>query len=270
MGRGRGRGGGGPQADNTSNGPDLYEAFQWDIKRVTNDGASFGLSTGSHDVVVAVIDTGIYPEHPDLSDNLLPGSQNFVPAGGFLDLEPYETGDPDDFMDRHGHGTHVAGAVAANGRILGVGPDLGFRAYKVFGASSAFSEWIWAAIIAAADDGVDVINMSLGGLSVMGQVFLIDPDTGEKLAPLGNDSAIYVGWLRAVQYASQRDVIVVSSAGNTGLSATRKTEHTEMLNDFWAEVGLPFMAEGATFVTPAGLPEVVSVSATGPDETLAS
>lgn len=52
--------------------------LQWDIKRITNNGESYKLGTGSHDVVVGIIDTGIDRDHPDLVGNLLPGSKTMV------------------------------------------------------------------------------------------------------------------------------------------------------------------------------------------------
>lgn len=52
---------------------DLYEEYQWDIKRVTNNGESFRVGSGNHDVVVGVIDSGVEPEHPDLEKNFLGG-----------------------------------------------------------------------------------------------------------------------------------------------------------------------------------------------------
>jgi len=252
------------------NGPGLlYHAYQWDIKRVTSSGQSWALNTGDHGVVVGIIDTGVDYTHPDLIPNLLPGSKNFVPAGGYLGSEPYEAGDPSDVTDRHSHGSHVAGSIAGNGWIYGVGPDLGFRAYKVFGASSAFSEWIWAAMIAAADDGVDVINMSLGGYDFMGQIFYVDPETGEK-TPLGNDAAYYVAYTRVARYCLDKGVTIVASAGNDAINATIKKEATDMFNQRWAEDGLPYYVVGATFRNPGGLPGVVTVSATSPTDELSS
>jgi subtilisin family serine protease len=107
--------------------------LQWDIQRITENGTSYELGTGSHDVVVGIVDTGIDRDHPDLVGNLLPGSKNFVPAGGFRGTEPTETGDINDYDDEHGHGSHVAGSIAGNGAMLGVAPNTGIRAYRVFG-----------------------------------------------------------------------------------------------------------------------------------------
>lgn len=65
--------------------------LQWDIQRITNNGESYKLGTGSHNVVVGIVDTGIDRDHRDLVKNLMPGSKNFVPAGGFQGTESSET-----------------------------------------------------------------------------------------------------------------------------------------------------------------------------------
>lgn len=241
--------------------------LQWDIQRITNNGESYKLGTGSHDVVVGIIDTGIDRDHPDLVGNLQPGSENFVPAGGFQGSEPYETGDPDAFDDIHGHGSHVAGSIAGNGAMLGVAPDTGIRAYRVFGKSSAESAWIYNAMIAAADDGVDVISMSLGGFDVIGEVFMVDPETGEK-TQLGNDVADFRAYKRVMDYVTKKGSLVVAAAGNDAINATNKREVTDFLNANYGSDGLYFV--GAGFEVPGTLPGVVTVSATGPDDVLAN
>ena len=144
-----------------------YWDSQWDIQRVTNNGNSYDIETGGykdedgntiHKAVVGVIDTGIDEFHPDLENNII-GGRNLVPAG----MDESETGHPYDIKDRNGHGTHVAGIIAANGKVKGVGPDLGIRAYRVLYSEQALGmpAWIIDGIIAATNDNVDVINMSL-------------------------------------------------------------------------------------------------------------
>lgn len=244
---------------------DLYNKYQWDIKRVTNNGASFDIEMGDHGVVVAVIDTGFFP-HPDVALNFL-GGRNMIPAGGFGG-DPTETGDPNDYLDRHGHGTHCAGTIAANGRCLGVGPDLGIRAYRVLTrAGSGSSTWIAAGIVAAANDGCRVISMSLGGFDIMGQAWWTDPETGERYK-LGNDVPFYVLYRRAVQYAVNRGAVVVAAAGNDAWNCANKHEVLEYLNEEYGVWGYEFY--GAAFESPGGIAGVITVSATGPDDSLAS
>ncbi|MFD1864616.1 S8 family serine peptidase [Planococcus chinensis] len=189
--------------DSVGENADLYNSLQWDIKQVTNDGASWelpggtGKSVDGKDIVVAVVDTGIDYNHPDLKDNYAYG-KSFVP--GYPDA-----------MDENSHGTHVAGAIAANGRTMGVGPDLKVAAYRVFGPTGgATTASIADALKTAADDNVDVVNMSLGGYD-----WLQDPE--QQTADIAADMRLFN---RAIQYAIQQGVTVVGSSGNNALDIT--------------------------------------------------
>lgn len=242
----------------------FYEQYQWDIKQVTRDGASYAIGSGSHDTVVAVIDSGINTTHGDLIANLL-GGRNFVPARGALygGLVPAESGDPSDIEDKLGHGSHVAGAIAGNGRILGVGPGLGIKVYRVFDAlGSADSTTVFQAIVSAADDGVDVISMSLGGYDSITGGTWTDPWTGEVYR--FRELADYLAWKRAVRYAVSKGAVVVASAGNEMMNIASPREVTEMLNTMYGSWGYHF--DGASREVPSSLPGVVSVSATGPSK----
>jgi major intracellular serine protease len=105
---------------------------------------------------VAVVDTGIDYEHPDLKNNVL-GGISFVPGEA-------------DYGDLNGHGTHVAGIIAANGALLGVAPEAKMLAVKVlskdgFGSYADIVQglnWVhnWTG---AGGEKVNVVNMSLGG-----------------------------------------------------------------------------------------------------------
>ncbi|WML48566.1 S8 family serine peptidase [Neobacillus sp. PS3-34] len=252
--------GGEPEVD-----PDLYNFYQWDIKKVTNYGASFKNNSGTHNVVVGIIDTGVDYLHPDLQTNYM-GGRNYVPAGANGDST--ETGDPTDVMDRNGHGSHVAGSIAGKGRILGVAPGIGYRSYRVFGAEGgAETSTVAQAIIGATNDGVDVISMSLGGYAVIGATIWTDPATG-KHYNLGSDVADFLLYKRAVKYATDHGVTVVAAAGNDGINITNKKTVTEFLNEEYGQDGYTFI--GAGFEQPGLDPGVITVSATGPMDTRAS
>ncbi|UOQ45350.1 S8 family serine peptidase [Halobacillus salinarum] len=105
-------------------------------------------------VKVGVIDTGIDYKHPDLKKNY---------KGGFdvvdFDDDPMETED----KGATEHGTHVAGIIAANGKMKGIAPDAELYAYRALGPGGAGSSvQVIAAIEEAVEDGMDVINLSLG------------------------------------------------------------------------------------------------------------
>ncbi|KJS03321.1 MAG: hypothetical protein VR68_01570 [Peptococcaceae bacterium BRH_c4a] len=245
----------------------LYNMYQWDIKRVTQNGSAFGLGTGSHDVVVGVIDTGVDLNHPDLQANLVGGSKNFVPAGGFYGNDLSETGNIADVQDRFGHGSHVTGNIAGKGSILGVAPDVGYRSYRVMGGTGgSYSTWIAQAMVAAANDGTDIISISFTGINIKGQVWYTDPGTGEKIR-LGNDIADYLVYMRAANYADRKGSLIVAAAGNDALNSSNKKDVTDYANGIYGQYGYTFV--GASLPAPASLPNVVTVSATGPDDQLA-
>lgn len=108
-------------------------------------------------VTVGVIDSGVATNHPDLA---VQGGQNTVPGEK-----------PQDFGDNgtEGHGTHVAGIIAARGTapkgIRGVAPSVTLRSYRVFGkdGDNASNYAIAKAIDAGVADKCDLLNMSLGG-----------------------------------------------------------------------------------------------------------
>ncbi|MET8406207.1 S8 family serine peptidase [Streptomyces sp900116325] len=105
-------------------------------------------------VDVAVLDTGIDAEHPDLAGQIA-ASQSFVPD--------------EDVTDRHGHGTHVASTIAgtgaaSDGKEKGVAPGADLHIGKVLSdAGSGEESWVLAGMEwAAVDQHADIINMSLG------------------------------------------------------------------------------------------------------------
>ncbi len=145
-------------------------------------------------IIVAIIDTGIDYTHPDLGGCLGPGCKVI---GGY-DI----VNDLPDPMDDHGHGTHVAGIVAANGDIKGVAPDAKLMAFKVLDeyGTGSFQNVIYGIEQAldpdknpATDDGADIINLSLGG-------------PGDPNDPVS----------QAVDNAVDSGVVVVVAAGNAG------------------------------------------------------
>ncbi|KAF9910104.1 hypothetical protein EC991_007236 [Linnemannia zychae] len=132
-------------------------------------------------IKVGIIDTGVDYKHPALGGCFGPGCK--VAFGYDFVGDDYDNGNsekdtpkPDrDPMDCAGHGTHVAGIVAARNQgpnaigpqdFVGVAPDATIGAYRVFGCDGEVSDDVLlAALKAAYRDGMDIVNLSLGGSS---------------------------------------------------------------------------------------------------------
>lgn len=135
-------------------------------------------------IKVAVIDTGVDFNHPDLfgfgPEGKVVGGYNFINEG-----QPP--------LDTNGHGTQVAGVIAADGQIKGVAPKAKILAYKVSeNGEGVSSDLITRAINMAIEDGADIINISLGVNK-----------TNPKID-------------RAVNNALEKEIFVVTAAGNDG------------------------------------------------------
>jgi serine protease len=158
---------------------DPFYPLQWHYPMIELP-AAWDFTTGDPGVTVAVIDTGILAQHPDLAGQLLPG-YDFVsnPAssgdGDGIDPDPEDPGDGNGVAASSFHGTHVAGTVAAasgNGiGAAGVAPGVKLLPLRALGPSGGSSYDILQAVRYAAgltnDSGtvrapVDVINLSLG------------------------------------------------------------------------------------------------------------
>jgi subtilisin family serine protease len=145
--------------------------------------ARYTLGLTGTNIKVAVIDTGVYYLHPALGGGFGPGFK--VAFGYDLVGDNYDgstasivpDNNPIDDCSTESHGTHVAGIVAANALNIttvgfipdfpftGVAPDATLGAYRVFGCAAAgtASDILASAILRAAQDGADVINLSIGG-----------------------------------------------------------------------------------------------------------
>lgn len=149
-------------------------------------------------IVIAIIDTGIDRNHPDLKDRII-GGRNFT-----------NEGPPEDFSDANGHGTHVAGTICAseNGTgVVGIAPEADLLILKVLGTDGSGSyDWIINAINyatnwrGASGEKVRIMNMSLGGSTDL-------PELHE-----------------AIKNAVNNDIVVVVASGNEGDSNEQSFE----------------------------------------------
>lgn len=243
--------------------PIVINDKQWDIKKVTNNGESYSIESGNHNVVVGIIDSGVDKDHKDLKQNLL-GGENCVPAN-YLDDET-ETGDKDDFEDRYGHGTCVTGFIAANGKMKGVAPNIGYKAYRIFDNAGNTDFFVCAdAITKAVDDKVNVINLSLTSFYLEGTHTYTDPYTGEVI-DLGNNVDQYDVIKRAIDYAISHDVVVVTSAGNDAVDCSDASALADYFNNVDDE-GYTYI--GNIYEIPGSLEGVINVSASDINDNLA-
>lgn len=133
---------------------------------------------GSADVVIAIIDTGVDYNHIDLRNNIwvnsaeIPGNGIDDDGNGYVDdVNGWDfVGDDNDPMDDNGHGTHVAGIVAAENNktgTVGVAYNCKIMCLKAGNSSGYFNNSdIAEAIQYAYMNGASVINMSFGGSSI--------------------------------------------------------------------------------------------------------
>jgi minor extracellular serine protease Vpr len=139
-------------------------------------------------VTIGVIDTGIDYEHPDLRKSFS-GGHDLVDG----DDDPMETKGVG--FQSTLHGTHVAGVIAANGRMRGMAPDSKIVAYRALGpGGSGTTEQVIAAIDEAIKDKVDILNLSLGN------------DVNGPDLPIS----------MALNKAVDEGIVAVTSSGNSG------------------------------------------------------
>lgn len=170
--------------------PDLMAQYLWEPNdaqwpqqewaRTVQLPEAWAVATGQPSTVVAVIDSGVSPDHPDLAGKVLPG-HDFMNNDG-------------DASDDVGHGTAVAGIIAARGNdglgIAGAAMDTMILPAKVGNADGALVSHIAQGIRWAVDQGASVINISLGA------------------------EAPSATMEEAIRYAYDRNVVVVVAAGN--------------------------------------------------------
>ena len=243
----------------------LYDRYQWDVKKVTNNGESYKINKGNHSIVIGIIDSGIDTKHQDLVMNFL-GGKNLVPNHFKNDIS--ELGDINDVKDRYGHGTNVAGQIAANGRLKGVAPNIGIKSYRIFNKNGQTDAATCAdAIINAVNDNVNVINLSFNAYYLKGACTYIDSKTGNRY-DLGDDTANYELLRKAIKYAVDNNVIVVTSAGNNSLNCSNSENLIKNFNDLYENYGLYYT--GLMRAVPGCFDEVINVSATNKNDLLSS
>jgi len=176
-----------PPGRDKDGGEQPPQALPWGVDRIDAEWA-WGVSRGAG-VSVAVIDSGIDKNHPDLTANLA-GGINFVSKNW------RKPADPNDWDDAYGHGTHVAGIIAAADNeigVVGVAPEAALYAVRVLNKTgSGYVSDVIAGIQWAVNNDMDIANMSLGS------------DDHVESLQVACDAAAAAG------------VILVAAAGNDG------------------------------------------------------
>ena len=246
---------GDPQNDLRSVAPLADVAYfggsrDWNVNSVGAPEAWAAGYTGQG-VTVAIVDTGVDWDHPDLRTNLfvnpgeIPGNGIDDDGNGWVDdVSGYDFADNDaDPNDVSGHGTHVAGTIAAanNGfGATGIAPGSTILPVRVLGAGGSGSSIdVAAGIRYAADMGADIINLSLGG----GYSRAIDS---------------------AVEYANALGSLIVAAAGNESSSTPGYPARFSAYRDNVISVGA-FRSSGrlAGFSNDVGSSGSVQVDAPG-------
>jgi subtilisin family serine protease len=251
--------------------------LQWDMAMIgaTENGA-WRRATG-RGVTVGIIDTGIDATHPDLTRNFSARlSRNFTMDIPSIDgpCEVASCLDPAD-VDHGGHGTHVAGTVAAarNGLgISGVAPDATLVNVRAGQDSGYFFLYeTVAALTYAGDIGLDVVNMS----------FYTDPwlyncaskddyISGEVTDDQIADQAFARSTiLAALDHATDRGVTLVAAAGNGHTDMAAPTRVDASSPDYPPGTEAPRVVKNTCLDLPSEGPDVVSVSSVGPSTTKA-
>jgi thermitase len=216
-------------AEAMGNPDDPQFVYQWGMVKIQAPEA-WEMTTGSASINIAILDTGVDLDHPDLASKII-SNVNFSSSPTVDDV--------------YGHGTHVAGIAAAmtnNGiGVAGLGYSSTIMNVKVLNddGMGAYS-WLASGIIWAVDNGAKIINMSLGGSS--------SSSTLED----------------AVNYAWNNGVVVVASAGNSASTApsypayynnciaVAATDANDALASFsnygkWVDVAAPGMTIDSTW-----------------------
>ena len=188
-----------PSINSVSNpaGASRY-SWQWNMRDIHADAAWSAGKLGDPSVTVAILDTGIDYDDPDLNGLVdLSRSTSFIPSDDSITATYFPSRNVID--DYHGHGTNVAAQVSSKAAVhAGVTSKTTLIGVKVLsGQGSGSLSAVLSGVLWAADHGADVANMSLGG----------------GFAKAGNGRALSL-INKVFNYAKQKGMLVVVSAGN--------------------------------------------------------
>jgi lantibiotic leader peptide-processing serine protease len=262
----------GSSDDDDGNGGEPLANLQWDMKMIhaTPDG-SYDEQKGRKKVLVGIIDTGIDASHPDLAPNFSTElSRNFtvdIPSiDGPCEDEPDKSCNDPANVDEEGHGSHTAGTVGAaiNGiGIAGVAPGVTLVNLRA-GQDSGFFflQSTLDAMTYAADNGIDVVNMS----------YFTDPwlfncrsNPADSPAEQAEQALIIDATQRASNYARAHGVTLVSALGNENTDMGLPQPIIDTTSpDFPPGTEKTRTVDNSCIDVPAETDGVISVSSVGP------
>lgn len=208
----------------------LYSS-QWHYPAI-NMPATWDITQGSASVIVAVIDTGVFMAHEDLTANLLSTGYDFIISttvsndGNGIDSDPDDPGDNAVLSLSTWHGTHVSGTIAASTNnaigVAGVAPDIRIMPVRALGIGGGVTYDVMQSVLYAAgqanDSGTtpaqaaDIINMSIGNISfnqALADAIITANNAGTIIiASAGNDNSSTLSYP-----ASYPGVISVGAVG---------------------------------------------------------
>jgi len=218
------------------------QTLPWGVNRIDADVVHSGGNKGSG-IKVCVVDTGVDVDHPDL-----------YYRGGY----DYVNNDSNP-NDDHGHGTHVSGTVAALDNttgVIGVAPSAYLYACKVLDSagSGAYSDII-AGIDWARNNGMDIINMSLGGSS--GTTSLQNAcdnaySAGVLVVAAAGNSGNWFGWGDTVGYPAKYDSVIAVAATNSSDGRPYWSSHGPAVEVAAPGVDVYSCAMGGGYTTMSG------------------
>lgn len=228
-------------------------SLQWDMHQIRAPDAH-AITGGSRSVLVADIDTGMDPKHPNLKPNI--DAANSVSC---IDGKPDTS--PSAWADDNGHGTHTAGTIAAasNGiGIVGVAPHVRIAAIKAGNKDGYFyPEAVVCAFMWAATHGVNVTNNSYFADPFYYNCPNDDFNNGQFRA---QERAILLAESRAIRFAQSHGVAVVAAEGNFSDDLAHPTQDRQSPDDS-TPVTRP--VDKSCQIIPTTLPGVIVVSADG-------
>lgn len=170
--------------------------FQWNILKLTNKGNSYKLCRGNLGVKIAIIDSGVDYQHPDLRKNI-----DFINSRNF---SPYSN----DITDYNGHGTMVGGIISANGDLMGIAPQVSLVVCKITESRKFKLKHMFQAMKHAINCNVDVINLSLSA-------YLDFNSSSSDVASKFNE---------LISEAKDKNIAIVTSSGNQNINLNTKTK----------------------------------------------